>query len=128
VHTDAYPGSFEETILTELVANSLDTGATLISATTDLVQSRLTLIDDGPGMKPPELRRYHDIAASNKVRGEGIGFAGVGVKLSLLARHDVVTETRRGKSHLASLWHLASRHRAPWKRLLPPGATPPKKP
>ncbi len=118
---DAYPGSLEETILTELIANSLDSGATLISATTDLVQSTMTLTDDGSGMKPPELRRYHDIAASNKVRGEGIGFAGVGVKLSLLACYDVLTETRRGKSHVASLWHLASRHRAPWKRLPPSG-------
>jgi histidine kinase/DNA gyrase B/HSP90-like ATPase len=118
---DAYPGPLEETILTELVANSLDSGATLISAATNLGQAELILTDNGSGMKPPELRRYHDIAASNKVRGEGIGFAGVGVKLSLLACHDVLTETRRGKSHVASLWHLASRHRAPWKRLPPPG-------
>jgi hypothetical protein len=26
-----------------------------------------------------------------------------------------VTETRRGAGHVATRWHLASRHRAPWK-------------
>ena len=60
-------------------------------------------------------RMQHDIASSNKVRGEGIGFAGVGIKLGLLICEEVLTETQRGKSHVASLWHMASRHRAPWK-------------
>jgi len=118
---DAYTGPLEETILTELVANSLDSGATLISLFTDLNQATLTLADNGSGMRGPELTRFHDIAASAKVKGEGIGFAGVGVKLALLACEEVLTETRRGKSHVATAWHLASRHRAPWKRLPPPG-------
>src|SRR3970282_2015581 len=34
---------------------------------------------------------------------------------------EVVTETRRGASHVATRWHLASRHRAPWKWIPPPG-------
>jgi hypothetical protein len=33
----------------------------------------------------------------------------------------VVTESRRAKGHVATRWHLASRHRAPWKWLAPPG-------
>ncbi|MCI0568201.1 MAG: ATP-binding protein [Acidobacteria bacterium] len=118
---DAYTGPLEETILTELVANSLDSGATLIRLSIDLNQATLTVADNGSGMKGPELTRFHDIAASAKVKGEGIGFAGVGVKLALLACEEVLTETRRGKSHVATTWHLASRHRAPWKRLPPPG-------
>jgi len=118
---DAYTSPLEETILTELVANSLDSGATLITLSIDLNQATLTLADNGSGMKGPELTRFHDIAASTKVKGEGIGFAGVGVKLALLACEEVLTETRRGKSHVATTWHLASRHRAPWKRLPPPG-------
>ena len=32
---DAYPGSIEETILTEIVANSLDSGARTINLRTD---------------------------------------------------------------------------------------------
>jgi len=72
-------------------------------------------------MPRPDLRRYHDLAASTKTRGQGIGFAGVGIKLALLVCREVVTETRRGKSHVATQWHLATRHRAPWKWVPPPG-------
>src|SRR5437667_31477 len=55
------------------------------------------------------------------MRGEGIGFAGVGIKLALLLCEDVVTETRRGKSHVATRWRLASKHKAPWKWEPPSG-------
>ncbi|MDP3773492.1 MAG: ATP-binding protein, partial [Gemmatimonadales bacterium] len=118
---DAYPGALEETILTEIVANSLDSGATLIALTADPAAATLTVTDDGTGMKRSELIRFHDIAATTKTRGQGIGFAGVGIKLGLLACHDVLTETRRGKHHVASSWCLASRRRAPWKWVPPPG-------
>jgi hypothetical protein len=117
---DAYPGSLEETLLTEIVANSLDSGARRIVLTADPAQPALLILDDGNGMKRAELARYHDVAASRKSRGEGIGFAGVGIKLGLLASDEVVTETRRGATHVATRWHLASRHRAPWK-WTPPG-------
>ena len=83
----------------------------------------LTIVDDGRGMQRRELARYHDVAASTKARGEGIGFAGVGIKLGLLVSREVVTETRRGATHVATRWHLASRHRAPWKWIPPPGLT-----
>ncbi|HET9253332.1 MAG TPA: ATP-binding protein [Candidatus Eisenbacteria bacterium] len=118
---DAYTGSLEETILTEIVANSLDSGARTITLAVDAAQRTLTIVDDGSGMKRVELRRYHDIAASTKTRGQGIGFAGVGIKLALLICDSVHTETRRGKNHVASRWHLASRHRAPWKWVDPEG-------
>jgi len=58
-------------------------------------------------MQRRELARYHDVAASSKARGEGIGFAGVGIKLGLLVSREVVTETRRGATHVATRWHLA---------------------
>jgi hypothetical protein len=118
---DAYPGGLEETILTEAVANSLDSGATRIRIQTAPATATLTVGDDGSGMKRRELARYHDVAASTKARGEGIGFAGVGIKLGLLASEEVLTETRRGKTHVATRWHLASRHRAPWRWVPPPG-------
>src|SRR2546426_666302 len=116
---DAYPGSLEETILTEIVANSLDSRASRVSVATDAAQSSLTVIDNGAGMRRRELARYHDVAASAKSRGEGIGFAGVGIKLGLLVCEEVVTETQRASSHVASRWHLASRHKAPWKWVSP---------
>jgi hypothetical protein len=118
---DAYPGSIEETILTEIVANALDSGATQITLQSDPANSSLTAIDNGSGMRRRELARYHDIASSTKIRGQGIGFAGVGIKLGLLVCEEVVTETRRGKSHVATCWRLTSRHRAPWKWVSPPG-------
>jgi hypothetical protein len=120
---DAYTGSLEETILTEVIANGLDSGATRIHLTSNSADATLTIIDDGRGMQRRELARYHDIAASTKQRGEGIGFAGVGIKLGLLVSKEVITETRRGATHVATRWHLASRHRAPWKWIPPPGLT-----
>ena len=118
---DAYPGPVEETILTEILANSLDSGAAAAILSTDPTQATLTVADDGSGMARRDLARFHDIAASTKTRGEGIGFAGVGIKLSLLVCEEVVTETRRGKSHVATSWRLASKHKAPWKWIPPPG-------
>jgi hypothetical protein len=118
---DAYPGSTEETILTEIVANALDSGAATITLVTDAVAPALTITDDGRGMKRRELARYHDIASSTKTRGTGIGFAGVGIKIALLVCAEVVTETRRGKVHVASAWRLASRQKAPWRWIPPPG-------
>lgn len=118
---DAYPGATEETVLTEIVANALDSGATTIAITTDATTSALTIVDDGGGMRRRELARYHDIAASAKVRGAGIGFAGVGIKIALLVCAEVVTETRHGKHHVASAWRLASRQKAPWRWIAPPG-------
>ncbi len=118
---DAYPGSIEETILTEIIANSLDSGAARIRITADPASASLTILDDGSGMPRKDLRRFHDLAASTKQRGQGIGFAGVGIKLALLACKEVVTESRRGRVHVATSWHLASRHRAPWRWVPPPG-------
>ena len=120
---DAYPGSIEESILTEIVANSLDSGATQITFESDPTLSTLTTLDNGSGMRRRELARYHDIAASTKTRGQGIGFAGIGIKLGLLICEEVVTEARRGKSHVATSWRMASRYRAPWKWVPPPGLT-----
>src|SRR5881409_662073 len=66
---DAYPGALEETILVEVIANALDSGASRIGIRTDPAQARITLVDDGAGMRRRELARYHDIAASSKIRG-----------------------------------------------------------
>ena len=121
---DAYTGSLEETILTEITANALDSGAARICLQPNAVDATLTFVDDGRGMKRRDLARYHNVAASSKARGEGIGFAGVGIKLGLLVADEVLTETRRGATHVATRWHLATRYRAPWKWITPPGLSP----
>ncbi len=116
---DAYPASLEETIVGEIVANALDSGATMIAL--EATPDALIVRDNGSGMTRAELRRYHDLAASAKTRGRTIGFAGVGIKLGLLACDDVFTETGRGTSRIATTWRLASRHRAPWIWASPAG-------
>jgi hypothetical protein len=117
---DAYPGRLEETILTEMLANALDSGARRLALRTDGAERTLIACDDGSGMTRRELTRYHDLASSTKRRGHGIGFAGVGIKLSLLECDEVITETRRGRHHLATSWQLANRNRAPWRWIEPP--------
>jgi hypothetical protein len=118
---DAYPGELDETILTEIVANSLDSGASRIALAIDPAASTFTAIDDGQGMRRSDLRRFHDIAATSKTRGEGIGFAGVGIKLGLLVSDSVITESRRANGHLATTWALHGRQRAPWRWIPPIG-------
>ncbi len=116
---DAYPGPNEAVILTEIVANALDSGASTIDISADPRASTLTVVDNGAGMRRNQLRQYHDIAATTKTRGSGIGFAGVGIKLGLLVCDTVFTETRRGKQHVATSWRLSSKRRAPWKWVQP---------
>lgn len=118
---DAYPGELEETILTEIVANALDAGASRIVMEAHPSEGTLTVIDNGSGMPRKNLVRYHDIASSTKRRGQGIGFAGVGIKLGLLVCEEVLTETKREQTHVSTSWHLSSRHRAPWKWTTPIG-------
>src|SRR3989442_13062639 len=88
---DAYPGALEETILTEIVANALDSGASRVRVMADAAAATLVVADDGCGMKRRELARYHDAAATPKTPGQGIGFAGVGIKLGLPASEGGVT-------------------------------------
>ncbi len=118
---DAYPGEIEETILSEVVANALDSGARSIRVLADAGERTVVVVDDGSGMSRRQLTRYHDLASTSKTRGEGIGFAGVGIKLGLLIAEAVLTEARRGSTHVATRWHLASRQKAPWQWVPPPG-------
>ena len=96
---DAYPGSVEETIVTEMVANALDSGARCIGLSTNPVAGTVTVTDDGEGMSRAVMSRYHDLASTSKRRGRTIGFAGVGIKLGLLISDEVVTESRNKRSH-----------------------------
>ncbi len=118
---DAYPGAVEETLISEAVANALDSGAGVITLATDPASRTITIRDDGRGMQRRDLARYHDLGASSKTRGKTIGFAGVGIKLGLLIADQVLTETLRGKVHVATTWALLNRRRAPWKWVPPPG-------
>lgn len=113
---DGYVMPIEEVIVVELVANALDSQAKNISFFIDVLEKSLTVVDDGKGMRSTSMKEYHNIASTTKQRGQGIGFAGVGAKLSLLLAKEVITESKGGhNSRTASVWHLASDNRAPWK-------------
>jgi len=113
---DSYSAPLEEVILTEIIANALDGKATRLDFTVNPAERFLRCVDNGLGMKRPALKEYHNIAATDKVRGAGIGFAGVGAKLSLLLAEKVVTESKGGRgSRAATEWRLTSSYRAPWK-------------
>ncbi|KKU76892.1 MAG: hypothetical protein UY03_C0024G0005 [Parcubacteria group bacterium GW2011_GWA2_47_64] len=120
---DSYNAPLEEVILTELIANALDSKATRLDFIADATGRFLRCVDNGAGMKRQQLKEYHNIASSDKVRGQGIGFAGVGAKLSLLLAERVVTESRGGRgSRAATEWRLTNPYRAPWKFIPTSGA------
>src|SRR5499426_1005203 len=73
---DAYPGASEETILTEIVANAIDSDATTLTFTADTGEQTLTIVDDGGGMRRRDLARYHDLAATTKVRRDRVRRSG----------------------------------------------------
>jgi len=118
---DAYPFPIHEAVVTELVANALDSGAGAIVLETAFDPPRLIFRDDGSGMSRRAFESYHDIAATSKVRGHGIGFAGIGAKLSLLLCREVLTETRNREHHGATRWWLQSSNLAPWQEIPIPG-------
>lgn len=120
---DAYDGSLEEAILIELTAAALDAGAARISVVAHAPARTLTIADDGRGMTRRELARQHRLAAGHGTRGRGIGYSGAGTRLGLLVADDVLTETRRGALHAATTIRLATRYRAPWEWVPPPGLT-----
>jgi hypothetical protein len=116
---DAYDGSLEETILTEITATALDAGAARIRFLPDPAGRALLVADDGRGMTRRDLVRSHRIVPRTKAREAT--FTGVGIKLALLVAEEVATETRRGAATLATTWRLETRHRAPWEWTEPAG-------
>ena len=101
---DMYQDATFDVVLTELVANALDAKACAISINWDSRQRVLVVMDDGSGMDVAAFREYHDFAAELKTRGDGIGFAGVGAKISFNIADQVITETRHDGLSNASDW------------------------
>lgn len=88
-----YPQDVSEVVVIELIANALDAGATQIGVNFDKDKNVLEIQDNGNGMTREQFAEYHDFAAGLKTRGSGIGFAGVGAKISFNIAHRVVTKT-----------------------------------
>jgi len=106
---EMYPYPPVEAALVEAIANCLDAKATNIAISTfkdhegkDVLKAE----DNGKGMTKDEFEEhYHALSISSKVKGEGIGFAGVGSKLYvvfLAAGGNILTETKSGDFHDSS--------------------------
>ena len=114
---DMYPQEVDEVVVVELVANSLDAGANRISIDYDLATNVLVVTDDGQGMDAGQFEQYHDFAAGLKTRGSGIGFAGVGAKISFNAADRVITETIGQSFSGGSNWHFEANGRLFWDEI-----------
>src|SRR5271157_1443593 len=104
--TEMYTYDVAEVVITELLANALDAQATSISVDFDPKTKILVVSDNGAGMTAEQFKKYHDLAAGLKSRGTGIGFAGVGAKISFNIADQVITETRSASFEGGSRWHL----------------------
>jgi len=116
---DMYPFDVAEVVLVELVANSLDAKPTCISIDFAPRTKVLIVTDDGKGMTASEFDQYHDFAAGLKTRGTGIGFAGVGAKVSFNIATGVITETRSKTFAGGSNWYLQSKKKLVWEDIQP---------
>jgi hypothetical protein len=116
---EMYPFDVSEVVVVELIANSLDARATLISIDFDATHNRLVVEDNGDGMTTQQFADYHDFAAGLKLRGTGIGFAGLGAKVSFNFADRVVTETRSGSFKGGSDWYLKSKKKLVWEEIEP---------
>ena len=119
---DSYPFPQEETIVIELIANALDSKASEIRLYSNLINHQFIIIDNGEGMEEKNLIEYHNIAASTKQKGKGIGFAGLGAKLALLISKEIITETKTKTGfYKATTWRLSGPQSAPWDYIKPLG-------
>jgi len=112
---DMYNFDVAEVVLVELIANSLDAKAMRVSIHYDFKNKVLIVTDNGEGMNRSQFSKYHDLAAGLKTRGAGIGFAGVGAKVSFNIANCVITETRSNSFSGGSKWYLASPKNLIWK-------------
>jgi hypothetical protein len=117
-----------EILVIEVIANSLDAGATHIALTVSSspkeLQFRVT--DNGRGMRSKdEFERYHDLGSLTKSRGGTIGWAGIGAKLYLDQCEQVYTETKSASFAASSDWSFRAGDKAPqWDEVKPEGLVP----
>jgi hypothetical protein len=116
---EIYPFDVDEVVLVELIANSLDAKPTRISIEFDPYKRILVVTDNGKGMTASDFDQYHDFAAGLKTRGTGIGFAGVGAKISFNIATRVITETYSESFTGGSNWYLQSKKKLVWEDIQP---------
>lgn len=116
---EIYPYDVDEVVLVELIANALDAKAKRISIEFNQEKKSLIVTDDGKGMTDDNFKEYHDFAAGLKTRGTGIGFAGVGAKISFNIATRVVSETVSQSFSGGSNWYLQPNGKLIWEDFVP---------
>jgi len=116
---EMYTFEVTEVIVVELIANSLDAKASHILIDYDPSKKVLVVQDDGEGMNALQFEEYHDFAAGLKERGTGIGFAGLGAKVSFNVADRVITETISKSLSAGSNWYLKSKKELIWEEIRP---------
>jgi len=116
---EMYPFDISEVVVVELIANSLDAKATRIAIDFDPNNKILVVQDNGEGMTDIQFEQYHDFAAGLKPRGVGIGFAGLGAKVSFNIADRVITETKSRSLSKGSNWYLQSKKKLVWEDIEP---------
>lgn len=116
---EMYPFDVAEVVIVELIANALDAKATKIAIDFDPKSKILVIEDNGDGMSESQFEQYHDFAVGLKTRGTGIGFAGLGAKISFNIANKVITETRSKTFTGGSNWYLKSKNKLIWEETKP---------
>ena len=103
---DAYD-NHTEMVVTEAIANAIDVDATKVDIKFEGGLEDDTWVsfhNNGPAMNKKQFDDYHVLARSNKLKGKGIGFAGIGAKVYLAAWTDTIihTESTDGTTSMAS--------------------------
>lgn len=115
-----YSADTLDVIISELVANSLDAKARNVWLNWDSQNHVLTIEDDGCGMGSDQFQEYHDFAVGLKERGSGIGFAGLGAKLSFDISDRVETLSRNGETMRGSDWRWNDDGSLSWRDIPSP--------
>lgn len=103
-------------MFTELIANSIDAGASKLKIIIDYENNSVTFVDDGKGMNRDDFEEYHNLGSiSTKRKGSGIGFAGIGCKLYIDKCEKVITVTKQKANnyYLKSEWLFDKDKRKP---------------
>ena len=87
---DAYEDEHSIVVM-EAMANTIDAKADMVNIT--LKNKSITFRDNGPGMNRKQFTKYHKISGSTKIKGRGIGFAGVGAKVYLAVWKNTIIHT-----------------------------------
>lgn len=93
-----------EMVVTETIANAMDVNASKITITMkeNLDDKKIiSFHNNGPSMNKKQFENYHILARSSKTKGKGIGFAGIGAKVYLVAWPKTVIHTETTDGNIA---------------------------